>query len=132
MEDLAKKELSARKFAMIGWICFLCGILIPLVPIAAVVLGYIGRKDYKGLGYDEHFDALIKTFWVSLILAIVGVLTSIILIGYFVLLGTSIYVIYKAVRGLIKLNAFSGESWKEKPVIEEPVDVEAVGKVAAE
>lgn len=132
MEDLAKRELSARKFAMIGWICFLCGFIIPFVPVAAVILGYIGRKDYKGLGYDEQFDALIKTFWVAFTLVIVGIITSIIVIGYFVLLGTTVYVVYKSVRGLIGLNAFSSASWNEKPAVAEEKPLEPASKQPVE
>jgi len=132
MEDFAKKKLSARKMAMIGWFCYLLGFVFPLIPIAAVVIGYIGRSEHKGLGYEEHFDGLIRTFWVSLILAIVGLITAVILIGYFVLIGTTIYVVYKAVKGLINLNAFSSEAWnvrdEDQPTsatIELPSDVDS-------
>jgi uncharacterized membrane protein len=95
---------------MAGWLCFLLGFLSPFIPIAAVVLGYIGRKVYKCLGFDDHFDALVKTFWLSFILVIIRVLLSIVVIGYFILLGVTIYVVYESIRGLIALDAFSAES----------------------
>jgi len=115
MDDVAKSRLTARKFAMIGWCCFLAGFFIPFIPIAAVVLGYIGRKDYAGMGYDDQFSALIRTFWVAFSVSIIGFILAIVFIGYFFLLGATIYVVYKSVRGLIALDAFNTASWKEAP-----------------
>lgn len=115
-----EKEYAAKKMVMIGWLLYLSGLIIPFAAIGSLVIGYIGRKDYAGVGLDDDFSKLIKTFWWSFGIAILGVVLSVILVGYFVLLGVTIFVVYRAIRGLIKLNAFSSESWKA-PVAKEVV-----------
>jgi uncharacterized membrane protein len=104
------KAFAAKKLVMIAWLLYLSGFIIPLSAIGSLVIGYIGKKDYAGMGYDDDFSKLIRTFWWSLGLSIVGIILAIVFVGYFILLGVTIFVVYRAISGLIKLNAFSGDS----------------------
>jgi uncharacterized membrane protein len=97
-------ENSARKLAMWGWIAFLVGWFLPLAPFAGVIIGYVGRGNYKGTAFESDFKSMVRVFWWTFIASVVSVILTLLVIGYLGLLLTSIYVTVKAVKGIIKAN----------------------------
>ncbi len=83
----------------------LCGIL----GIAAVIVCYVKRDDAAGTWVASHLTWLIRTFWWSLLWAIVGWLVmltlGLILIGIPIALAiwfvAGIWVIYRVVKGYL-------------------------------
>ena len=62
------------------------------------------RADVAGSYLESHFRWQIRTFWISLIVAIVGMILTLVVIGLFVLLADAVWVIYRLVIGAVKLN----------------------------
>jgi uncharacterized membrane protein len=62
MENDIKLENSARKLAIWGWIAFVVGWIIPFAPIAGVVIGYVGRGNYKGTKAESEFKSMVSVF----------------------------------------------------------------------
>ena len=75
-----------------------------LTSIAAIILNYVKREDVAGTLYESHFRWQIRTFWFSLLFSVIGWITTIILIGFLILLATVIWVIYRIVVGWLRLN----------------------------
>jgi uncharacterized membrane protein len=80
----------------------------PLVGIAGVVgviIAYVKRDDARGTWIDSHFTWLIRTFWWSLLWDMLAVIAFITLIGIpiaiVILVATSIWGIYRLVRGFL-------------------------------
>ena len=84
-----------------------------VVGIVAIVLAYVKRGDAAGTWLASHYRWLIRTFWYSLLWGIVGgvifVLLAIILvglvIGYAIWVATTIWVLYRLIRGYLLFNA---------------------------
>ena len=72
--------------------------------IIAVILNYLNIDHVKGTWLESHFKWQINTFWVTLMLVIIGTLTMPYLIGYVVLIGATIWVIHRITYGWITLN----------------------------
>ena len=71
--------------------------------LIAVIIAHIKRAEARGTWLDSHYRWQIRTFWYSLLWSIVGLISSLILIGYVLLLATSIWVIYRIVKGWMYL-----------------------------
>jgi uncharacterized membrane protein len=72
--------------------------------IIGVVLNYIYIKDVKGTWLESHYRWQIEMFWVALLLVLIGTITLPFFIGFAVLFGATIWVIYRIVYGWVTLN----------------------------
>ena len=100
---------DVKNYVFIAYVTYAVGLLILFTPVVGVIMAYVKRDEAQGSIYASHIDYLIKTFWVSLVGTVLGTFTTLILIGWLILLVTAIWFIYRVVIGLIKLN-------KDKPV----------------
>jgi len=66
--------------------------------IVAIVLNYIKVDDAKGTWLESHFSWQIRTFWWSLLWAVIGGITWIILIGWVVWGVAYIWFIYRIAK----------------------------------
>ncbi len=72
--------------------------------LLAVILNYTHLHHVKGTWLESHFIWQINTFWVALLLAVVGAITLSIGIGIFILLALTIWVIHRITYGWMTLN----------------------------
>ncbi|MBX9849496.1 MAG: DUF4870 domain-containing protein [Rhodocyclaceae bacterium] len=72
--------------------------------LVAVVLAYVKRDDARGTAYAEHLRWQINTFWGTLVGMVLGWLTIIVLIGFAILFVTTIWLIYRIVKGWLALH----------------------------
>ena len=100
---------EVKNYVFIAYVTYALGLFIWFAPVVGVILAYVKRDEAQGSIYASHIDWLIKTFWVSLVGTVLGTFTTLILIGWLILLVTAIWFIYRVVIGLIKLN-------EDKPV----------------
>ena len=95
---------EVKNYVFIAYVTYAVGLLILFTPVVGVIMAYVKRDEAQGTIYASHIDYLIKTFWVSLVGTVLGTFTTLILIGWLILLVTAIWFIYRVVVGLIKLN----------------------------
>ena len=79
--------------------------LVGIAGIVGVIVAYVKRGDAQGTWVASHLAWLIRTFWWSLLWDVIAVLLFITLIGipvaFVILVGTSIWGIYRVTRGLL-------------------------------
>lgn len=80
------------------------GLLIGITWFAGVIINYVKRDDMAGSWQASHFRWQIRTFWFSLLWSFLGMLTSVLLIGYFVLIANALWTIYRVVKGWLFLT----------------------------
>lgn len=102
-----------KQYTLIIYILYAASIIVGLTSIAAIIMNYIKRAEVQGTWLESHFEWQIKTFWITLIVAIVGALLSFILIGIPILFAITIWFIYRIVKGLIVFvdNKPIGDGW---------------------
>lgn len=76
--------------------------------IVTVVIGYVKRNEVPPW-LATHYTFLIRTFWVTLVVGLLGLLLTIVLVGFLVLTALAVWVIVRLVRGAIWLS-------EDKPV----------------
>ena len=89
---------------MVVYILHAASFLLGFTSIIAVVINYIKRDEVRGTWLESHFNWQIKTFWIMLIVGFVGFLLSFVLIGIPILIGLTIWYIYRIVKGFLALN----------------------------
>jgi len=84
--------------------------LFVITGIVGVIIAYVKRGDARGSWVASHFDWLIGTFWWSLLWDLVALVVGVllfwvlglgILLAILILAATSIWVIYRVVRGYL-------------------------------
>jgi uncharacterized membrane protein len=97
-KEKALKTLTIAVYALQA-LSFVFGISL----IVAVVINYVKRKDVRGTWLESHFRWQIRTFWFTLLWSLLGALTFVVAIGYFILIADMIWLIYRIVKGWLAL-----------------------------
>ena len=102
--DALSREQSLKNIAIAGYALQAAFFISGISAIVAIVLAYIKRDDARGTWLESHFRWQIRTFWFSLLWGAIGAITFILIIGWFILAADCIWVIYRVVKGWIRLN----------------------------
>lgn len=78
--------------------------LLGITYIIGVIINYVKKDDVQGTWLETHFRWQIRTFWFSLLWSVLGFITIFIAVGYFVLMANAVWVIYRIVKGWLRLN----------------------------
>ncbi|MGA7982658.1 MAG: hypothetical protein WCA32_20855 [Chromatiaceae bacterium] len=77
--------------------------LLGFTSILGVILSYVRLDRVTGTWLESHFTWQIRTFWYSLLWGLLGVATLILIVGYALLLGVTIWAIYRIAKGWLNL-----------------------------
>ena len=72
--------------------------------LAAVIVNYVKREDVQGTWLESHFRWQIRTFWYGVLWCVIGAITFPIVIGMFVLAADFIWILYRIIKGWLRLN----------------------------
>ncbi|MBV8046348.1 MAG: hypothetical protein JO171_04315 [Paludibacterium sp.] len=90
--------------ALATYILFGLGLFFPVCTLIGLIVAYVKRADAAGSGYATHFTWLIRTFWITLGIAVVGFITLLVGIGALILVAVWIWHVYRLVAGFLKFN----------------------------
>lgn len=89
--------------ALVGATTIVGSFLFSVPSLLAVILNYVKRAEVRGTWLDSHFSWQIRTFWFTLLWAVVGLLVFMTIIGIPLALAiwgiTGLWVVYRVVRG---------------------------------
>jgi uncharacterized membrane protein len=95
---------ATRTAAVLGYALQAAGFFVGLTFIAAVVVAYIKRDDAVGTWLESHYRWQIRTFWFSLLWLVVGVVTFLAVIGWFILVADAVWTLYRIIKGWLRLS----------------------------
>lgn len=72
--------------------------------IAAVILNYVKKEDVQNTWLASHFDWQIRTFWFGLLWSIIGFMSLILIVGYFIIIANAIWIVYRIIKGWLRLS----------------------------
>ena len=94
-----KHDAAEGKTANIVYILYLVSLIVGITSIVGVIMAYINRGDASEW-VKTHYRFQIRTFWIGLLYAVIGGLTTLIIIGWFILLALLIWLIVRCVKGI--------------------------------
>lgn len=103
MSETTANSTDATGSVKLIYILYLAGIVFGITGIVGVVMAYINRNDAPEW-LKSHYDFQIRTFWIGALYMFVGILLSLILIGYLILLFWMVWLIVRCVKGMKYLD----------------------------
>lgn len=80
------------------YIMLMVGIVLPVISLIAVIMAYLYRGD-AGTVLQTHYQFLIRTFWISLLFQITGVLTWVFGIGWIIFAIWIFWILARCIKG---------------------------------
>ena len=98
------QQAELKKYTFAVYILLALYFVTLITPIIGIIINYIKQDDVRGSWLESHFRWQQRTFWYGLLWTVAGAATTPILgIGYAVLAGATIWLIYRIARGWIYL-----------------------------
>jgi uncharacterized membrane protein len=58
----------------------------------------------QGTWLESHFLWQIRTFWYGLLWGVIGMLLLVLVVGYFILIANTIWLLYRIIKGWLRLS----------------------------
>ena len=99
-------ELNAyKKITGTIYVLQLCSFILAGIPLlVGVAINFLLKNEVKGTWLESHFDWQIKTAWITIAGFAIGGITFELGIGFFVLISTVTYLVFRIVVGWNALN----------------------------
>ncbi len=92
-----------QTWAIVVWGLFLASYLTAATTaIVGVIIAYVKRDDLAGTPFESHMTSAIRTFWISLIVGIIGFVLAFVGIGLIILVLLAVWQLFRAIRGLVR------------------------------
>lgn len=92
----------ARNLALAVYILYGVGFITGLAFVIGVVIAHL-KRDEAPPWLRTHFTFQIRTFWISLLWGVVGVLSAWLLVGFLFLAWAFALVLVRTVKGFLRL-----------------------------
>ncbi len=90
---------SSENVATIVYILYLAALLTGVTALVGVVVAYVYRNDAPEW-LQTHYNFQIRTFWLGLLFGVVGLLLSIVVVGFVVFAFLAVWLAVRSVKGL--------------------------------
>jgi len=97
-------EESAKNLTTVIYALYAASYFVGVTAIVAIVMNYVKREDVAGTYLESHFRWQIRTFWFGLLWGTLGAVSALFIVGWFVLIANGIWIIYRIVKGWLRLN----------------------------
>jgi len=97
-------EQSAKELATIVYALQAASFIVGISLIAGVIMNYVTRNEAAGTWIESHYKWQIRTFWWCLAWFLVGLVLLVVLVGIAVWIAAAVWLIYRIVKGWIRLS----------------------------
>ena len=104
MNEVSPFENKTIENVRLIYILYLIGLVFGITAIVGVVIAYTNKDDEMPEWLKSHYQYQINTFWKGLVMIIAGVLSIVIIIGIFILIFWTIWIIIRCVKGMKYLD----------------------------
>lgn len=98
------KNQSLKSLTTVIYGLYALTLLFGISSIVAIVMNYVKKDEVAGTWLESHFRWQIRTFWFALLWSVIGVITFVLVIGWFILMANLVWFIYRIVKGWLNLN----------------------------
>ena len=103
MTEAVQSNASTERTAKIIYILYLFGIVFDITGIIGVIMAYINKTDAPEW-LQSHYRFQIRTFWIGILYMIIGVILTLALIGYLIILFWVVWLIVRCIKGMKTLD----------------------------
>lgn len=95
---------SLKTVTFVVYLLYALSYFTGVTAIIGIIINYVKKEEVAGTWLESHFRWQISTFWFGMLWAVVGILTTFILIGFAILFANFCWIIYRIVKGWLNLN----------------------------
>jgi uncharacterized membrane protein len=103
----APRLQSLKNITIAVYVLQAASFLVGITFLVGLIINYVKRPDTAGTYLESHFTWQIRTFWYGLLWGLLGLITHFIVIGYFILLANTVWILYRVIKGWLRL--FDGQ-----------------------
>ena len=103
-ESTIDREKSLKTLAMVVYALQGLGFINGITWIVAVIIDYVKKDDAAGTWLASHYSWQIRTFWWGLLWGVIGGILVFVVVGFLVLAADAIWIIYRIVKGWLRLS----------------------------
>ena len=92
---------AARQVGLTAYILYAASAIIAPAAIAGVIYAHIKRDDVDGSFVASHITWLIRTFWLTLLFGLIGLVLALFVIGFVILFAVGVWYIFRVVKGFV-------------------------------
>jgi uncharacterized membrane protein len=85
--------------AKVIYILYLVGIVVGITSLVGVIMAYVKRAEAPQW-VRSHYRFQSRTFWIGLLYSVVGLLTSVVIVGWFILLFVLVWLVMRCIKGM--------------------------------
>ena len=99
-----EREQQLKTVATVVYALQAFGFFVGITWIVAVIIDYVKKEDAAGTWLESHYRWQIRTFWWGLLWGVIGGILVIVAVGFVVLAADAIWIIYRIVKGWLRLS----------------------------
>ncbi len=103
MNEVTQFTKDKGSNAKIIYILYLVSLVLGITGLVGLIMAYVYKSDAPEW-LKTHYQWQIRTFWIGLLFAVIGIITTSIMIGFLVLLFNVVWFIVRCVKGLSALE----------------------------
>lgn len=101
-QGFTTSSLSGRTYALVVWGLLLASAFtFALTAVVGIVIAYMKRPEMVGTPFESHMTSAIRTFWISIVVGVIGFLLTFVLIGVPILIALAVWQLFRVIRGII-------------------------------
>ena len=100
----AEELKHLKKIVAVGYLLQILSFAAFFPMLAGVYINYKKRDEVRGCWLESHFKWQLNTFWYGLIWTGIGIVSSIFVVGYLILLLNAVWITLRIAKGWLKLN----------------------------
>ncbi len=90
-----------QQIGLITYILYGIAAVLPPAAIAGVIYAHVKREEVADSFAESHLTWLIRTFWLTILFSLIGLVLALFLIGFLILFAVGVWYIYRVVKGFV-------------------------------
>jgi uncharacterized membrane protein len=95
---------SEKNLTMVIYALYAAAFVVGVTALVAIIINYVKKDDIAGTWLASHYRWQIRTFWFGLLWSVIGIPLSFVVVGIPILVATGIWIIYRIVKGWLRLS----------------------------
>jgi len=99
-----KKEQSTKRVVFVVYLLYALSYVFGITYLIGLIIAYVKKGESDQSWIEDHLRWQINTFWMTILLSVIGIVTIPFGIGIFILVGSALWNIYRIIKGWLRYN----------------------------
>lgn len=98
-----QRPTEPRTWAVVVWGLYIAFYFtFAATMLVGVIIAYVKRDELSGTVFESHMTSAIRTFWISLVVFVIGAVLSFVGIGIAILALLALWHLFRSIRGIVR------------------------------